>query len=191
MPPDKRGQTMHFHRLSIFILLFAATPLLADSPGDAVARYFDALNHQDYERAAATFDRDALAQMRHSLAYLSDLEEPRREAAYTGLFGSDATAESVAQMTDIEFFASLIRLVMTRRDLAGVFDAAKVETVGYVTEGAEVAHVVVRLKTELGDIRVDQVEVFSCRSVAGKWMMMLTSNIKDMTRQFEMAVRAR
>lgn len=182
---------MRFHQLPVFVLFIASTPLLADSPEDAVARYLDALHRQDYEGAAATFDPEARAQIRRSLAYLSELEGPRKEVAYTGLFGSGATPESVAKMTDIEFLAPLIRLTMTRRDLSGIFDVTKLEPLGYVSEGLDVAHVVVRLQTEIGDVRVDQVWVFSCRSVKGTWMMMLTSNIIDMTQQFEMAVRAR
>lgn len=65
-------------RILALVLAVVATPLLARgeaSPSQAVRGYFDALDHQDFQRALALTDGDAQASTSHMVSTL------KREAA--------------------------------------------------------------------------------------------------------------
>ncbi len=175
--------------LAKVLMLFAVVaPALAQTPEEVAERFFDALKNEDYVFAAELFDPDALTGFREMLSFLSDLNEAEKEQINTGLFGPGATQESVAALSDTEYFSSFLRMAMSQMGSPDIFDTSNMGFLGYVSEEPDTAHVVARMSLNIEGTEFEKMTVVSCRRVGGQWKLLLSGEIKGVPNQIRSAL---
>lgn len=168
-------------RLMLALLLVASAPARADSPESAVRAYMDDLRHHGLAVVADHLHRDEMARFKSMLLpALLRRDFPQQREVITGLFGPDATPQSVAAMPADRFVTAIMRLVEQRLAARGV-RFGEADVIGTVPEG-EVIHVVTRTRTGAGPMSITGLEVMSVRLDGPHWRLMLSGQIDGLAR---------
>jgi hypothetical protein len=171
--------------LIMTVLLLTCSTVFAKSASETATDYFSVLRQKDYDRAAAFFDPNALGAFRQMMSFMSEIPKEAQEEVYTTFFGAGANKESIAKMSNARFFASFLRFIMASADEAGGLKFGKVDILGEVMEGKDVAHVVTRSNVSVGDIEVEAMEVVSFKKHGKEWKTLLSGNIKGLANQLK------
>ena len=177
-------------RLTFVLFLsfvLSSTASYAQSPEGVATKFFDAIAGEDYVLAAEVFDSDALSSFRRTLSFLADIDGSQRDEVYAGLFGEGATPESIAQLSDAEYFSAFLRIGMSQMGGAEVFANADIEYLGHVEEAPDVAHLVVRMTVNLGTSEYEKMTVVSSRKVGDQWKMLMSGEIRGLSDQLRYA----
>ena len=170
--------------------LFAAAVLAIScsataDPNDVAEAFFGHLQDDDYTAAAQLFDLKELRSFRDLMRFIHEnVDNPNDELIET-LFGVGSTRESVAQLSDAEFFASLLSLVMSETKKSMPFGFSGVEALGYVSEEPDMAHVVTRFNIDLSEGGVSTIDIVSMRLVDGNWGILLQADMKGLANQLK------
>ena len=150
----------------IAILLLSSSPSFAKSASETAIDYFYTLQQKDYNRAATFFDPAALGEFRQMMSFANEIPAEGQQEFFTAFFGPEANRESVAKLSDASFFASFLRATMSQAEAVGGVNFEKMEILGEVMEGKDVAHVVARNKVSVGEIELEAMEVVSFKKSA-------------------------
>ena len=173
--------------LTLLALFWFSGPVFGESAADTATQYFDVLKRKDYSTAATYLHPDALAEFREMMGFLSEIPPDARASVYSQLFGPDATVDSVASLSDTEYFAAFFAAVMSLAEAAGEVDFGAMEILGEVTEGEDTVHLVIRNRASVGEIEVEGLEVVSLRKYEGDWKALLSGKIKGLPAQLRQA----
>ncbi len=176
---------MFIRSLAAIIFFLCVTPAFGDSLEDAVNEYFVIMQSGDFRGAGELFDPEELESFRQSLEFLAQAPLASQEQFYEQLFGPGSTAESVSALSDSEFFESFFSLAMAQ--LSGL-EIERLEYLGHVMEGPDVAHAVTRLTASVSDARFTKLSVASFVRRGYQWKMMMSGDIRSIATQVRKAV---
>jgi len=171
-------------------LLLCGQLAYAQTASDAAVKYYDTLKRKDYEAVAAMYLPAALAEFRKSMGFVNQFPEDEQDGFYATFFGTDAGKESIAKLSDAQFFAKFLAAQASGLE-AGTEEGLKLgdgKVVGEVAEGANVAHVVTRSKGKVGDADIESLRVLSFTKSNGAWRAMLSGDLKAIPQQLRAAL---
>ena len=180
----------NLRRFAIGLLVAASlvfSPLALAEPSSVAREFFGLLESEDYTAAAQLFDPSELRELRELLRFVYENVENPNDELIKALFGANSTAESVSKLTDAEFFASFLALTMGEMKKSVSFGLSGVETLGHVTEGPDLAHVVTRFNLDMSEGGVSMIDVVSLRKVSGEWRILMQADMKAMANQIRAA----
>lgn len=175
--------------IGLLILLSLTTSAFAQTPSEQAVKYFEVFKSGEYDKAASFFDPKAIKDFRKMFDFGDALPENQQTEFYTTFFGEDSTKESVAKLTDLEFFSSVLAFVLGQAMGAGGVEFQKVEILGEVPEGKKVIHVLARTNVKSGKIKMEAMEVLSFRKSKDGWKLLLSGKMKGMAAQLREAFR--
>lgn len=158
--------------LAVFAPAGAASPA-PDTPEAVVERYFEALNAEDWDAAAAVMHPDVLTHLQTMYV---------RALGADGLLG-EFYADQVRQQLGVESVGELEALSPARvfarylgrsvYRLAYAGFALDLTALGHVPEGDDLAHVVARIRVSAEGGARETVQALSLRRYEGEWRMLL------------------
>lgn len=165
---------------TFFLLLAVATlgaPAMAqESPESVATALTEALQTGDFEHAARLMAPDAIADFRDLIIQLAELDSSGEFAE--ALFDGDAPDDFDAVSPE-QAFAGFMRVLMAGSpELFGMMSTMRVEVIGHVMEGDDLAHVVTRNQGEMLGVEYEAVDVVSVRLVDGQWRALLKQDLK-------------
>ena len=173
----------------IAILLLSSSITFAKTATDTAADYFNTLKQKDYNRAATFFDPAALDEFRQMMSFVNEIPGEGQVQFFTTFFGPGASRESIGKLSDTNFFASFLRATLAQAETVGGVNFGKMEILGEVMEGKDVAHVVTRNKVSVGEIDLEAMEVVSFKRIGNEWKALLSGKIKGVASQLKAALR--
>ena len=167
--------------LLVFVgILTLASPLSAQdtsTPEASTAAAMEFMRNSDWSGMAELMHPDALTEL-HDL-FLPILQHPNMEEFRVEIFGL-STPEDAAELSGSDLFQKIVDLTMSSEpDLADVMSTATIDVIGHVMEGAT-AHVVYRMNMTVEEISISQMAVSSLREVDGRWLALLTADLRGM-----------
>ena len=172
---------------ALIALVIASTSAYAKSAAETTQDYFNALKQKDYGSAATYFDPAALNDFRRMMGFMFELPAEQQQKIFPAFFGQQATAESVAKLSDTAFFAAFLGAVMAQAESAGGVNFDGMQVIGEVAEGPDLMHVVTRNQVTAGEMKVETMEVVSFRKDGKQWKALLSGKIKGMANQLRAA----
>ncbi len=161
------------------LLMCLASPVSADDVERVVLQYFDAMEYEDYDAAARLFDPDDIREFRGLFAFMEDADVNARQQIYERMFGPWASQESVAKMSDTEFFASVFGFAMQQSFGRSGLQIAGAEYLGHVPEGDDTAHAVTRIRVAAGNNEITSLDVTTLVRRNGAWRMKVSGDIEQ------------
>ena len=173
----------------VLALLLCGEAAYSQTATDAAVKYFSSLKKKDYVAAAAMFFPPALAEFRKTMSFVNDFPEDEQEGIYGTFFGTGATKDTVAKLSDAQFFAPFLTSVVSQveQQAQAELEIKDVQVLGEVAEGAKVRHVVTRSKMKAGELEVDSMEVVSFTNNNGVWQATLSGQMKALPQQLRAA----
>ena len=170
--------------------LLCAQAAYSQTASDAAVKYFNKLKSKDYEAAAAMFFPPALAEFRKKMGFMSEIPDDEREGIYATFFGPDADKDTVAKLSDAQFFAAFLGSVIDQAEAQAQTEPQlrDVQVLGEVPEGPKVRHVVTRSKMKAGELEVESMEVVSFTNNNGVWQATLSGQMKGLPQQLRAAL---
>jgi len=154
---------------------------LQSGPEAAAQAWFDASQQQDWKRAAAVVDLNALVTFRNDmLPMLMSAKKGKSRDDVLAMFQVKSLSE-LSQLEPRTFFARLMQSSAEQHpDVADAMKQATVVFVGSVEESPDLTHLVYRFKTQMDSLTSSSVQVISVRRTAGRWYVLLTGEMKGM-----------
>ena len=175
----------------IFPVLLLLTNLAwAETSIERAKMYFDQIEKRDFSAAATHFDPKELKEFRDMMGFYKEIPAETQTQFIQTFFGPEQTVASMDKMNDIEFFSGLFKFMMQQADQLGGLSFDKLEILGEVKEGADIAHLVTRNKVSLGDVEIEAMEVISLKKVGKEWRILMSGKIKGIPQQLEAAFAA-
>jgi len=171
------------------ILLLLSSSAFAKTASEMATEYFGTLQQKDYGRAATFFDPAALGEFRQIMSFVNEISDEGQQQFYTIFFGPEANRQSTGKLSDADFFAAFLRATMAQAEKLGGVNFEKMEILGEVMEGKDVAHVVTRNKVSVGEVEVEAMEVISFKKIGSDWKALLSGKIKGMANQLKATLR--
>lgn len=160
------------------------------TPEAAVKAYMALLQKEKINEFVAVMHPDALADFKKMMMPVVKLAvAKKKEAKVMGLFKGVKTAAQLEKMPPPQVFAAFYKgLLAVMPSLTQALAGSKMEVLGHVAEGKDLAHVVYRTTMSLGQVKAVKVDVVSCRLYKGKWMILLSSNLEGLSAQIKMQI---
>lgn len=175
--------------LTFSILLFAATAS-ANSPNDVLDKYVTHLKADQWEELVALVHPDEARNVRDLLEVIIGYERKYGESRFQILlYGMEVESpDSAPAMTDYEMLAKVMEaLVVTLRFER--FELEDYELLGFVKEGRNIRHGLVRLKL-LHETKVRKsLQIHTLEKYEGDWYMHLPENIMGVLQMVELRYR--
>jgi hypothetical protein len=152
----------------------------ATTPEQLAQEYMTALKNEGIGVSARYIHPDELARFKDMLmpVMLADLGKPQPQFV-PNVYGP-INAEQLKAMPGVDILSGLLKVVGDQ--LSGVkFES--VDVLGTVREG-EIAHVVARLKVQVEEVRLTQMDVISAKAYKGEWMLLLTGELEGLAAAF-------
>lgn len=171
--------------LAVLLTCPVLQAVAADSPEAAATAYMTALKQNKVDEFVAMMHPDALAQFKKMMMPVVILAaEKDKEKQVMQLFKGVADPKALAALSPADvfkaFYNGLLAMIPNLREaLAG----SKMQVLGHVNEGSDMAHVVYRATMKVGQIDVEKVEVMSFKKHDGKWMALLGGNLEGLAAQ--------
>jgi hypothetical protein len=175
---------------SILFCLVAMAPLAhaQSAPEDVVDQYFRAFRAGDIESMAALMHPDELASMKQELipiiAQGIDAVESGTsvDPLQLKLFSDTDSIEVISEESPEDFFVRFMSWINRMNPMMqeSIRDAS-IQTIGHVTEGENIAHVVYRISVMAQGARVTQVNVMPAKKSDEEWRLMMSGEIKGIS----------
>lgn len=150
----------------------------AGTPEAFAQRYIATLTAGDYAANAKLMHPAALASIRRFVTVLGQ-KDPSGSALKQLLDVPDTSA--VRALSDEQVYERFLRrTVGTQTELANAMRAAKVDLLGHVDEGADMTHVLYRLRLDIDGVEMRKVDVLTLRRDRGEWRAMLSADIDNL-----------
>jgi hypothetical protein len=160
----------------------------AETPEAITESYFQLLQQSEWRQVADLYSPTALKDFREMMAFLTELPDEVSGEVLANFFGADATQESVAAMSDPEYFAVFLGAMMAQASQVGQLDFTEIEVLGTVPEGDAVRHVLTRTHIKLGEVAMESMEVISLEQVDNAWKILMQGKMKGMASQLKAAL---
>ena len=164
--------------LAFVALMLMSMQVAADEVGEAIDRYFVMMRTADFAAAAEIFDTEEQRKFRDSLAFLFTLPPDSQNQLLSALFGAGATADYVDQLSDGQFFASILANTMMQSGMLPLLETADMQYLGHIMEG-EIAHAVTRVLIETPEYQTESMSVTSLVRRGDQWKLMMTPDIRN------------
>jgi hypothetical protein len=171
-------------KLALVLLIFTSGSAYAKSASETAKEFFDLLKKENYRAAAGYYDPVALSEFRKMMSFENEIPDGMRKIYFQTFFSPALTDDSVSKLSDLDFFASFWRNIMTSGSFTGseTFSGATkyddVEILGVVMEGENLAHVVIRNKMSVAEHDVESVEVITFDKIGSQWKVKLSGKLK-------------
>ncbi len=179
---------MKILRIAFVLLILSSSSVYGATPTETTEAFFKQLQKGDFDAAAAFFDPSALTEFRHSLGVIDTAPPVAQQQFREAFFGAGATAQSIAALSDMEFFASFLRAALAQAEAQGRVNFDGMEVLGEVMEGSDVAHVLTRNRLMVGDVEVEGMEVVSCKKRGDEWKLLVSTQMKSLANQIRSAL---
>lgn len=147
-----------------------------NTPEAVAASYLSAMQASDWVSMAGLMHPEALHQLREYLDPLFASAVPEAEAFRQQFLGVRTVAEAAA-LSDTTVFTNFVRALNARdRTAAQALGSARIEQIGHVTEGPDVAHVVYRATLDVEGMSVTNVSVMTLKRAGDGWRVLLTGD---------------
>jgi hypothetical protein len=171
------------------LLVVAVLALRADSPRPAASTNPDqvalasaaALERQDWNAYAETFDAQSLKEFRDLFAPLLKAVERRsaeEQAAVLALFEGATDVKTALAWSPRELFVRVMKALGRLDTARTVLAGTRTKTLGTVLEGNELAHVVIRSTRTMPGARLEKVDVVSLKRSGNEWKLLLPPELK-------------
>lgn len=187
--------------VTLLLALFAAAPLAAQeaaaprptgeldasTPEAATVSLVDRIRTSDYEGMADLMHPDALAELR-------DLFQPVLEAEQmaelrTEVFGTSSVEEATA-LSGRDIYETIISFALgADAATSAAMQSVEADVVGHIMEG-DTAHVVYRMNMNIEGFEMSQTAVASYRQHEGRWLGLLTADLRGMVAGLRQALEA-
>ncbi len=170
------------------LLAAGPTPSAAqqESPEDVARQYVAAMQAGDWNGMAALMHPEALAELRGLFDPLLDIPEARMVIQQ---FYGAASLEEARARSDTAVFANFIEFVSSQEPLVGeAIRSSRVEFIGHLYEGDELAHVLYRMTMTVEGLPVTQIDVFTVRRSGSTWRGMLKGDLSAFAAAIRQAV---
>lgn len=177
-------------RLAILALVALAGRVYAQdtTPEAVAARYLSAMQAGDWTGMAAVMHPDALQQLRELMDPLFTSTVPEAEAFRQQFLGVRTAAEAAA-LSDTTVFTNFVRGLNARNPPAAqALSEARIEQIGHVTEGTDVAHVVYRATLDVEGMSVTNVSVMTLKRSGDGWGVLLTGDYSSLATALRQAL---
>ncbi|HXG11466.1 MAG TPA: hypothetical protein VNK04_17055 [Gemmataceae bacterium] len=148
---------------------------------DTVARNaLDALKEDRLEDFAKAMHPDALKRFKALLLSIVDAAaKDGQEKQILVLFSGVRTADDLKKLDETQFFVAFYRgVTRLRPEMKQLLGGAEVQTLGYVMEGKDTAHVVYRMTVSAEGAKVTKLDVLSLQKTGTGWGMLLSGDIE-------------
>lgn len=170
----------------------AATPrpageLDASTPEAATVALVDRIRTSDYEGMADLMHPDALAELRELLRPV--LEADQMEDLRTEVFGTPSVEEATA-LSGRDIYETIISFALgADAATSAAMQSVEADVVGHIMEG-DTAHVVYRMNMNIEGFEMSQTAVASYRQHEGRWLGLLTADLRGMVAGLRQALEA-
>ena len=177
--------------MMVCLLCTAGMALAQGSPEATVKSYMTALQKEDVKKFVSVMHPAALADFKKMMMPVVELAvAKKKEAQVMPLFKGVKDAAQLKKMAPADVFAAFYKgLLGVMPQLSQVLSGSKMEVLGHVKEGKDIAHVVYRATMTVGRVKVKKVDVTSCKLYKGKWMIMLSGDIEGLATQIKMQIQ--
>jgi hypothetical protein len=171
-------------KLALVLLIFMSDSAYAKSVSETAKEFYDLLKKENYSAAAEYYEPAALSEFRELMSFENEIPDGMRKIYYQTFFTPALTDDSVSNLSDLDFFASFWRGILTSESFTGseTFSGATkyddVEILGVVMEGENLAHVVIRNRTSIAKHNVESVEVTTFGKIGSQWKLKLSGKVK-------------
>lgn len=180
--------TMRILRIAFVVLVLSSSSIHGATAPETTEAFFEQLQKGDFEAAARFFDPPELTEFRKSLEIINQAPATAQQQFREAFFGAGSTAESIAALSDTEFFASFLRAAIAQAEAQGTANFDGMEVLGEVMEGPDLAHVVTRNRVSVGEIEVEGMEVVSCKKRGDEWKLQVSTEMKGLANQIRSAL---
>jgi hypothetical protein len=170
--------------------MLVAPPVFADTPEEVCGVYFNLLREGEWGTVAELYDSQALADFKDMMSFILEIPDEEATEVFSAIFGPGTTKEDLTAMSDSEFFSSFLGGVMAQTAVIGQLDFTDYKVLGSVPEGDDVRHVVTRMHVELGEIKVEAMEVISFRKRGDDWKILMQGKMKGVAEQLRKGFRS-
>jgi len=154
-----------------------ARPPDASTPEAATLSLVESIRAADYERMADLMHPDALEELRRLFEPI--LEAPEMADFRQEIFGVSST-DSATALSGRAIYETIISFALgSDPATAAAMQSVRAEVVGHVAEG-DTAHVVYRMNMNVEGFELAQTAVASFREHEGRWLGLLTADIRGM-----------
>ena len=171
----------------LLLLIITSSSAFAKTPSEAANDYFGMLKDKNYKAAALLFDPSALKEFRQMMGFTDEVSPEAQKQFFTAFFGSESNMKTVSKLSDVEYFSSFLTAVFAQLESVGGVNFDKMEVIGEVMEGNNIAHVVTRTKVSAGEIELESMEVVSFKKSDKEWRALLSGKLKGIAIQLKAA----
>lgn len=163
--------------LFLLILVPGAQAQDTSSPEASAASTMEAMAAADWTGMADLMHPEALNELRDLFVPL--LKHPNMEDLRVEMFGMTTIAE-VDELSGADVYQELIQFsVGLDPNISQALSTATLDVIGHVME-EKTAHVVYRLNMTVEEMSISQMAVASYKEMDGRWLGMLTADLRGM-----------
>ena len=169
--------------LTLAALVAAAGAGLAQETPESVAKaYLAAMQSADWAKCASLMHPEALAELKNGFAAVVNADKSGDAAAT--IFRLKSAAE-YSQLGDAAVFERVMDFITgSSPDVKTILASSTNTILGKVDEAPDLAHVVFRSRTKVGDEEINEVDMMSFKKQGSTWRALLTSDLQEMLDQF-------
>lgn len=168
---------------SILITAALTASSIAQTASDTAKAYFQAFKTGEFDKCAALFHPDEIKDFRQKFTPGNAMTEEATQKFYANFFGPDATKESTAKLSDLEYFSSIYTYLMANGFTQAGITFNDIKMLGVVEEG-ETTHALARFHMSYKGIETEKMEVISFAKSGDQWKALLTPQLKNMAASF-------
>ena len=165
---------------NLVILLFIplSAQAHAKSATDTAIEFYNLVKQENYSAAATYYDPAILREFRQLLSFENEITDKNKRVYFQTFFDPDLTDESIENLTDLEFFASFWRGVLSSDRFSQSINFKNVEILGEVKENEDLAHVVTRNWVSIDENKIETIEVTSFNKTNGTWKIRMSGQLE-------------
>lgn len=164
-----------------------AGPPDASTPEAATLSLVESIRAADYERMSDQMHPAALEELRQLFQPI--LEAPEMAEFRQEIFGV-SSVDSATALGGREIYETIISFALgSDETTAAAMQSVQADVIGHLMEG-DTAHVVYRMNMNVEGIPISQTAVASFREYEGRWLGLLTADIRGMIAGLRQALEA-
>ena len=165
-----------------------ATADAGQTPEAVGKRYIGAIRTGDWKQAAALMHPEALKKFRELMLPIVKADTSGQVAR--SFFGV-TSASQLATLPDAELYVRMMKFLMTSSpELARIMSGSESTVIGHVDEGADVTHVVFRMRATVNGLTVEKMDTMSMRRFGATWRLLLSGDLEGMAAAMRARFRA-
>lgn len=175
----------------VLLLIGPSGHASAASPEDVALASVDAMKAGQYDDFAKAMHPEALREFRSTmLAVVEAASKAKQSAQVLTIFEGVKSTSDLKKLDDVDFFATFLGGAMkvspeTREALAEM----KVQTIGQLPDGKDVAHVVYRTSLPGSGKSIDTVKAVSLRKNGETWGLLLNGDVDEIVLTLKQRVK--